>query len=879
MIYGQLWVQSFSGVKDLIKRFLEGGWVYFSHLAIFVSLLSFIQFRSFSKKYQLFIIAAFFSLSFLLFIFIAGDKTILAKIILPILWLSFSGVGLSIYLRNRWGLDLAFFAGILLILIAIEFVLFFAGWLGVSNFSIKLFLILILIAPGLTCLATQARREFTAGWEFFYNLKPHGWIYCESIFLLFCLGLLHAYAPETLVDATSLHIPKAGNIANSNDLEIIKIFPYMPFTLIAPYVHIIFSQFFAFAGEHGIKGLTLMMIPVIAGCILQISESFKIEKNLRLLPCVLFLFFPAFIWHYGCGYIDVVSSAFALAAVATIFSEMNREPKKPAHLFIAGLFFGAAVSSKLSLVIFFIAFLVSYILCTFCSKNEDTPYPSTQEFILLSSGALLLISPHLLFQYLLTGNPVFPALNKLFPSPYWNPGLNTEAIQKFIELDFMDWILFPYTLVRHTSFFGSAVENVDGTAGFWFLLLFPLIIPTLKDHHKNIVILIALITSFLYIAFLATLGTYYLRYYFPVIAILFCLIVRGVPEKWWDLRSNKFKNNGIISSILIAALSFLPLTFGTVWSPAVSHWNQLLNGSQSDWLNKIYPDFDGFKRFAQTLPGETKVFAYHVDPVSHISLPTVYFRTPDIVFSGQFGFKNNKNFQLNQKFREFNKQFTKGKFINSFDIKELMEMISNHGDILLFSRLEDMDFMKHSGWVSVERLMYSSAKEVGAFPKFFVAFRLNETLFPPADGTKMVLAVPKEDTPSLDNNNQRWKFLSNDGSLENKKDSEDVWAVHNRYFSRKVLLPSGTSTLKMILELNFKGEPDYYPGVQLNWLGENDELIQIRPLGVFYSENKTGVYAIEDIPKGATQVAIILRPNLDRYLGISRCELFLETAN
>jgi len=174
------------------------------------------------------------------------------------------------------------------------------------------------------------------------------------------------------------------------------------------------------------------------------------------------------------------------------------------------------------------------------------------------------------------------------------------------------------------------VEYSDGTAGIWFLLLFPFLASAILRNSKQKVFLLSLLGSVGCIFVFAILGTYYIRYYIPSIAILSGLMTKGIPIR---AAGSDGKFSPIWIPVIIIGLSFLLLSFRTVWSPTINHWKHFRSGSQLDWLETRQSGFTKLYEFLDKQPADLKVFSYNSFGNSHFPRNSVFLRTPDIVFS------------------------------------------------------------------------------------------------------------------------------------------------------------------------------------------------------------------------------------------------------
>jgi hypothetical protein len=180
-----------------------------------------------------------------------------------------------------------------------------------------------------------------------------------------------------------------------------------------------------------------------------------------------------------------------------------------------------------------------------------------------------------------------------------------------------------------------------------------------------------------------------------------------------------------------------------------------------------------------------------------------------------------------------------------------------------------LNYSKHT---KIENLLYSSLSYPGVYAKGYVVFALNEKLFPPENGKKIKISGQVKSVAG--DLNQGIQFIDLIGRVKNPINNMDVWATHDRYFYNLFGVPEKTKKVKISLDLKLDEIPDYYPGIQLNWLDANNKVIEMSAIGVIYEDNRVATFAIKDIPYKAKKVALVVRPNKDRRIGIKEGEFW-----
>lgn len=206
--------------------------------------------------------------------------------------------------------------------------------------------------------------------------------------------------------AVGLFLPEVGFDAVWYHLPITEVFARIHETIFIPELYQsamprLGSYLFAFpyitGGVFAVKLVTYML-----GLLLlyqtYIFASRYLEKKLSIFVCLLFLSFHTIAWQMSSAYTDILRSLFEVTALLLL----DKKSHRTGEIFLAGLFVGFALSTKLVALFFFPAFMFYVWL-----KHG---WKSCLSFIL---GAFLTIAPWYIQSYQWTGNPIFPLFQSL----------------------------------------------------------------------------------------------------------------------------------------------------------------------------------------------------------------------------------------------------------------------------------------------------------------------------------------------------------------------------------------------------------------------------------------------------------------------------------
>ncbi len=163
--------------------------------------------------------------------------------------------------------------------------------------------------------------------------------------------------------------------------------------------------------------------------------------------------------HLVTGNLFVENFQAAMLLGALVCLGLTRE-RADARLFVAaGALLGAALSAKFGSLCYAVPLL-------FVAASASTALGWRPR---LKAGLvfLLLALPPYVTAYFLTGNPVFPFMNSVFRSPYFDSAMSFRD-QRFVTP--LSWHT-PYDATFHTSRF---LEAQDGALGYQYLALVPL---------------------------------------------------------------------------------------------------------------------------------------------------------------------------------------------------------------------------------------------------------------------------------------------------------------------------------------------------------------------------------------------------------------------
>ncbi|NQU56552.1 MAG: phospholipid carrier-dependent glycosyltransferase, partial [Rhodospirillales bacterium] len=284
---------------------------------------------------------------------------------------------------------------------------------------------------------------------------------------------------------------------------------------------------------HGVLGL------VAALGAAMLTGRLGFGRCAALLTAIFFLATRVVIWEMGSVEVDVPLAAFTVLAILSYHSFRQSGDTGAAILF--GLMIGGGILVKYHG--FIVALSFGPIIAHDLFRRRVAFIPA----LLGPLVALLTLLPHTMRNFLITGNPVYPLLNKIFnPDKHeffqmWSGGYGTGR-------DLVDFLSTPWNM------FISPMHLFDGMIfGAPFLLAFaPLLILDPKNLRRWSPILV--------VAGCYYLGWFYLldgqvRFLLPIMPVLAAMAAVGVGVMWRSIGNRVVLRAAFLSIAMILAVN------------------------------------------------------------------------------------------------------------------------------------------------------------------------------------------------------------------------------------------------------------------------------------------------------------------------------------
>lgn len=244
------------------------------------------------------------------------------------------------------------------------------------------------------------------------EIFPFEWLLIALSCLAALFNLITVFIPELEYDALEYHLgaPKEWLEAGS-----IHFLPHNFYASMPSLTEMLYLWGIVVRGDDGVAKLLHWAFGVFAALAAFALGSKLFHRKVGLWAAAIFYTMPFITDLSMTARIDLATTFFSALAVgqAAIFVQQNRRPA----LWLAAVLGGVAFSTKYP-----VAPIVVVPLCIalaiFCWRERRLG--SFAQAAVLGGIALLVASPWLLKNLVQTGNPFFPLLHSLFPSPFWD---------------------------------------------------------------------------------------------------------------------------------------------------------------------------------------------------------------------------------------------------------------------------------------------------------------------------------------------------------------------------------------------------------------------------------------------------------------------------
>jgi hypothetical protein len=366
--------------------------------------------------------------------------------------------------------------------------------------------------------------------------------------------LIVAMAPETGADALATHLMLPAWVAFRHVWQFD--FRQVSWALIPLGADWCYTAAYLLGGEFGAHLLNFSFFAAVCAMVYASCRR-QLGHGPAFLLAGLFAATPLAQLETGSLFIENCWAALLLAAAFAI--GRFHSTKTPRYLYMAAALIGAGMATKVGTT----AFLVPAALLAAWEVARAKSLAGRRIRIGLAAAAVLLLfggAPYL-YAWLRTGNPIFPFMNQIFKSPWFN---KTEPFVDFRWVGRLDW-LTPYRMAFKSHVY---LESHDGALGFQYLLFAALGVAAWSRKWPYLgKMAFVTATAFCWLTLSSVL---YMRYVYPALPLL---TIAGAAA----LGRIKADSRALYTAIIAVLLVALPLDVYFLPSSGWFHADFLVN--------------------------------------------------------------------------------------------------------------------------------------------------------------------------------------------------------------------------------------------------------------------------------------------------------------
>jgi tetratricopeptide (TPR) repeat protein len=520
----------------------------------------------------------------------------------------------------------------------------FAFALGFSALSLTTFL--LGVAGGFHTLVYAAIYTVFVGWgawtlwKLRADLKPaRGWWWGKApqmpdrvlgwiILLVIAAEYLSANAPELFFDSLVYHLGVTSQwIQHGRILPLPTVF----FSNLPMHIEMLYTGALLLADERLCRLLHVSLGVLAALAVFALGRRW-FGRRVGFWAAGIFVTIPLLILNAAVSGVDAGAVFFAAAALLALINTFastgsatgTAETLPARDLWLTGVLTGAALSCKYNTAFMLApAFLAAFIYRFRCGEKFKSLWMTALK---VGAGAALCLSPWLIKNVVVTGNPVYPFLYQMIPSRNVHPQKMQQQMEGFKEFGQRTWVQYlriPWDL----SLYYPTGNSYLGTV---FLFLLPGFlwlgwIARRAPPAQNILLATAVLTVLLWSK--QTQISRYLMPGFPVLAVLCAFILYGA-EQWarWFGQLARW-----------CVLGLMVWGLGTLAGMALTNWDPVgvslgLQNREMYLEQHLMLGYRPMARVINQLPGKVKLYAFGETRTYYIEKPitavTVYDTNP-----------------------------------------------------------------------------------------------------------------------------------------------------------------------------------------------------------------------------------------------------------
>jgi len=314
------------------------------------------------------------------------------------------------------------------------------------------------------------------------------------------LYLVHALAPETQPDGYTYHLGLVGEwIRNGGFPDRVGFYEMLPQGM-----EMLFAFAFAFGGHSAAKLAHFAFLALTVPLLFDTARRLGLERRVAGAAAVFYVCSPVVGTYATASYNDAALVFYILATVDLLLAWAGSDDKR--HLLAAGIAAGFCYAIK------FTGGMAAPLAAVYAGRRRGW-----KAGLAAGAGAAAMILPWVLRNLLMTGNPVAPLFNRLFPNPYFHVSSEQTLAAYLRSYGDVTWARAPLEL----ALFGQALQGLVGP----LFLLAPVGLLALRHRAGRVVLALAMAAA---LPWGFNIGT---RFLAPALVFLALLVAMSLPRR------------------------------------------------------------------------------------------------------------------------------------------------------------------------------------------------------------------------------------------------------------------------------------------------------------------------------------------------------------
>ena len=407
------------------------------------------------------------------------------------------------------------------------------------------------------------------------------------------IALLGAISPEFNYDARWYHLGSANSYAQHERFYNIIKDTRLAVVAVDPYQTALYAGLIKMDGLIAAKLLHWGDALLTAFVLIYFCRVHFRSVIMGLIAALVFISTPLVTWASTGGGNDLQMSLYILLGMHA-FLRWRERPESVRWLIVLGITTGYALGSKLfgiyNVIILFAGVVVVALWTTRLHGTRAERLRRLAAYLLVIGMVIVVCClPWLIRTYAMTGNPIFPLLNNVFESPYWNHYADESVHFAYSGLDRNQSLASLLTVPWHAITGNNRYRAIFGPLFFINMPICVALAFFRTARSRDIFRLLGVYLTAWVLLWFAS-GALELRYALSVMPVMAILVAFPIAVQQWSGWAGKLFQAGLALTLLVTtALNYQPLVtyqrmaiLPTAYGHALIPWAYLYHGQPEE---------------------------------------------------------------------------------------------------------------------------------------------------------------------------------------------------------------------------------------------------------------------------------------------------------